>query len=175
MTDLFLERSFDPGLSRDDVMSIARNNGWCFEIYKVDWNGSMLSSDGHSMICWFSGRDAESVRMALRKAEADTERLWPGTVHDVPEPLEPNVIVERSFDAPVTLDEIQAIEDGSAWCLETRNVKFVRTFFSTNRQRMICLYAAPDAESVRSAQHEAGMPVERVWSFSRIGIEDLTS
>ena len=29
----------------------------------------------------------------------------------------------------------------------------------------MCLYRAPDAESVRIAQREAGMPVERVWSF----------
>jgi hypothetical protein len=27
---------------------------------------------------------------------------------------------------------------------------------------MMCLYRAPDAESVRIAQREAGMPVERV-------------
>lgn len=29
---------------------------------------------------------------------------------------------------------------------------------------MVCIYAAPDAESVRSAQRQAGMPFETVWA-----------
>jgi hypothetical protein len=32
---------------------------------------------------------------------------------------------------------------------------------------MICLYHAPDAESVRIAQRAANMPVERIWTFSQ--------
>ncbi|KPJ80351.1 MAG: hypothetical protein AMJ58_08895 [Gammaproteobacteria bacterium SG8_30] len=61
--------------------------------------------------------------------------------------------------------DIQAIEDAGAGCLENHRVRFVRTYFSADRRRMMCLYRAPDAESVRIAQREAGMPVERVWSF----------
>lgn len=175
MSDLFLERSFDPGLSATDVVSMARESGWCFEIFKVDWHGSMLSADGHSMLCWFSASDAESVRQALRRAGANCERLWSGTVHEAPEQDDANVLVERRFDAPVTLEEIQAREDKNQWCLDTHNVKFVRTFFANDRKRMICLYTGPDAEAVRSAQHQAGMPVDRVWAFERIGIEDLAA
>jgi len=33
---------------------------------------------------------------------------------------------------------------------------------------MICLYHAPDAESVRLAQRQAGMPLERVWAFHAV-------
>ena len=76
-----------------------------------------------------------------------------------------NVVVERSFEEPVTIGEIQAIEDAGASCLETHQVTFVRTFFSRDRKRMICLYRAPDAEAVRVAQRMAGMPVDSVWSF----------
>jgi hypothetical protein len=75
------------------------------------------------------------------------------------------VVVERSFDSPVTLEEVQAIEDAGAACLAARNVEFVRTIFSRDRKRMICLYRAPDAEAVREAQRKAGMPVDAVWSF----------
>lgn len=74
------------------------------------------------------------------------------------------VVVERRFDEPVELADIQAIEDRGAWCLEAHKVRFLSTYFSTDRKRMICLYEAPDAESVRLAQTKAGMPFERVWT-----------
>jgi hypothetical protein len=74
------------------------------------------------------------------------------------------VVVTRSFTKPVDLEAIQAIEDAGRHCLDTHRVTFLRTFFSNHRLRMVCLYRAPDAESVRLAQHQAGMPVERVWT-----------
>lgn len=175
MSDLFLERSFEPGLHAADVVSMAQDTGWCFEIYKVDWHGSLLSADGQRMLCWFSAADAEAVRQALQRAGAECAKLWPGTVHDAPEPGEANVLVERSFAEPVTLDAIQALEDQNQWCLDTHKVKFVRTFFASDRKRMICLYAGPDAEAVRVAQAQAGMPMDRVWGFERIGAEDAAA
>jgi Nickel responsive protein SCO4226-like len=169
MTDLFLERSFEPPLVAADVLSMAGESRWCFEIHRVDWHGSLLAADGRTMVCHFSSADAESVRMALRQARIDSRRLWAGTVHEVPGRGAANVLVERSFAGPVALEDIQAIEDAKQWCLDLRNVQFVRTFFSRDRKRMLCLYAAPDAEAVREAQREAGMPVERVWAFERVG------
>ena len=59
----------------------------------------------------------------------------------------------------------QAREDAHQWCLDTHGVSFVRTYFSQDRKRMICLYRAPDAEAVREAQRKAGMPLDAVWSF----------
>jgi hypothetical protein len=174
MNDMFLERRFDPPVSPQHVVQQAKESGWCFETYKVEWNGSMLSVDGRNMLCWFTAADAESIRQALTRAGADTQRLWSGTVHEAPEPSDPNVIVERRFDAPVAIEALQAIEDEHRWCLDTYNVKFARTFFSTDRRSMLCLYSGPDAEAVRAAQREAGMPVERVWAYRRIGVEDLS-
>jgi hypothetical protein len=101
--------------------------------------------------------------------------LWPATVHDAPGAGRANVIVERSFDVPCVLDELQAREDARQWCLDAYDVKFVRTLFSCDGKRMLCLYAGPDAEAVRSAQREAGMPVDRVWSFFEIGMADLAA
>ena len=72
--------------------------------------------------------------------------------------------MERSFDNPVTVEAMQAIEDAGAWCMDLHHVTFLRTFFSSDCKRMICLYQAPDAESVRLAQHQAKMPLERVWA-----------
>ena len=173
MVRLFLEREFEPRLTVSAVIAIAQDSEWCFAMHRVDWHGSLLSTDGSRMICQFSAQDAESIRMALRKAQADTQHLWRGTVHAVPDPSDPNVVVERSFAAPVAIEDLQAQEDAHGWCLETRRVKFARSFFSTDRKRMICLYSAPDAEAVREAQREAQMPVDRVWAFERIAPKDL--
>jgi len=175
MTNLILERSFDPPLVTAGVRSMVEESRWCMEMHHVAWHGSLLSADGRSMVCRFSGRDADSVRLALRQSGANIERLWIGTVHDAPHVGEANVLVERRFTEPVTLEEIQAMEDAKQWCLDTHQVAFVRTFFAHDRKRMICLYSGPDAEAVRAAQREAGMPVDRVWAFTRIGPEHLGS
>jgi len=113
---------------------------------------------------------AESVRIAMREAGSPRGAVWAGTVHDAPgladdDLVRANVLVSRRFEAPVAFQAIQALEDAGAGCLETHRVRFARTFFSIDRRRMICLYSAPDAESVRIAQREAKMPIDRVWAF----------
>ena len=141
----------------------------CFGLHGVGWQRSHISTDGSRTFCWFKAPDVESMRQALHKT-GSSGRAWGGTVHDAPGPDAPpleaaNVVVERSWPEPVTLPAIQAIEDDGAWCLQAYDVQFVRTYFATDQKRMLCLYRAPDAEAVRSAQHKAGMPVDSVWSF----------
>jgi hypothetical protein len=170
VTEVFLQRSYDPPLTDDAFGEMVHAGASCFDLYRVQWRRSFLSADGRRMICWFSAPDAESTRLALRRAGSHDATPWAGSVHDSPAADAPpaeaaNVVVERSFDDPVTLEEIQAIEDAGASCLETHQVSFVRTFFSRDRKRMICLYRAPDAEAVRVAQRMAGMPVDSVWGF----------
>lgn len=79
------------------------------------------------------------------------------------------VVVERTFDEPVDLEALQRREDERAWCLEAHSVRFLRTFFALDRRRMLCLYEAPDAESVRLAQRKAGLPFDLAWPARRIG------
>jgi hypothetical protein len=75
------------------------------------------------------------------------------------------VVVERRFEQPVKFEDIQKIEDEGSWCLEIHNVHFLKTFFSRDRQRMLCLYEAPDAESVRLAEDQARVPYNRALDF----------
>ena len=74
------------------------------------------------------------------------------------------VVVERAFAEPVAFAAVQAQEDAGAWCLDQHGVRFLRSYFALDRRRMICLYAAPDAESVRIVQRQVGLPHERVWN-----------
>lgn len=170
MTDILVERHWDEPLTDDDIQAMFEAAGGCLAAYRCDWHGSLLSADGHELFCHFTGPDAESVRIALNEAGSPRGRVWAGTVHDAPgftgaDLSRANVLVARRFAEPVVLDEIQALEDAGAGCLDAHRVRFIRTYFSKDRRRMMCLYQAPDAESVRIAQREAGMPVERVWAF----------
>lgn len=178
MTHMILERNFDPAITPADVLELAKNASGCFGIHRVSWEASYLGFDGRRMVCHFSAPDMESTRIALRQVDADTSGLWNASVHDAPgvgaaDIAAANVIVERSFEAGVALEDIQKIEDAGVRCLEIRNVRFLRTFFAADGRRMLCLYAAPDAESVRQAQREAGVPFDEAWSFRCSGPENL--
>jgi len=178
MSEVILQRTFAQATTPRQVLAGMPGPGGCFDIHRVDWKASYLSLDGKRMVCHFAAPDAESARIALRQLGADTSLLWRASVHDAPgsgaaDLASASVIVERYFAEAVELQAIQDIEDAGSWCLETRNVRFARTYFSADRRRMLCLYAAPDAESVRQAQREAGVPFAEAWTFRRCGPEQL--
>jgi len=173
-TYLFLERRFEPALMPADVMAMAVNAAGCFGLHRVNWHYSLLSTDGHRMVCSFSAPDAESARIAMRQSSIDSTNLWRGHICDAPhvnaqDVLQANVLVERSFEQRVSLQEIQDIEDAGLGCLQSRRVRFIRTFFAADQKRMLCLYAAPDTESVREAQRQAGVPFADAWPFRLLG------
>ncbi len=78
------------------------------------------------------------------------------------------VLVERSFSEPAVFEELAEREKGKAWCLEAHDVTFVRSYFSADKKRMFCLYRAPDAEAVRKAQTDAGMPFDVAYPVSEL-------
>jgi len=161
--NVFLERTFDEPLSPEDVLDGGRESAWCFDLHRVRWHGSFLSRDGHAMVCRFSAPDMESARNALRDPDTDLSRLWAGTVHGAPHAGPPNVVVERSFAAPVRFKDIAGLAQAKRWCLETHRVRHTHSYFSLDGKRMLCFYEAPDAEAVRIAQREAALPVEGIW------------
>jgi hypothetical protein len=48
--------------------------------------------------------------------------------------------------------------------VEVRQGRWMRSYFSNDRRRMICEFEAPDAQSIRDAYHSAGAPFQKVWS-----------
>ncbi len=186
---VFLHREWDEPVTVESLIASLDESSACFDLHRVQWHESLLSADSRRLCCHFSAPDAESLRRAFREEYPayvpDTDatpgvfdgarvfRYWPGTVHDAPglaaaDRTAGNVVVYRNFDVPVVLDELQAVEDAHAHCLELHGVRFIRSYLSLNRRHMICQYAAPDAESVRTAQRQATMPVDAVWAFQRL-------
>lgn len=168
MADIFLERDFDAPLTVDEVRGMALDSFGCMGIYDVDWQQSLLAQAGDRLFCHFVAPDTEAVRNVMRFNDSPYRAAWAGEIHDTGNTGPVNVVVERSWDEPVDFATIAAREKAGAWCLQAHDVTFLRSFFSADQRRMICLYRAPDAESVRQAQIKAGMPFEAVWSFQHL-------
>lgn len=164
MEEVILQRVFEPPMSHSDFFNMAGEALGCMDLYRVEWQESLLSADGSRLVCRFSAPDSESLRQMSRSDGAAEKQVWTGTVHRTPDEGLATVVVERRFEAPASMDELQAREDAASWCLEQHRVEFVRSFFSTDKKTMICLYRAPDAESVRLAQGQANMPFDSIWA-----------
>jgi len=76
----------------------------------------------------------------------------------------PHILVERRFDTPLTDVEYEATKARLRPCVQLHNVKWVRTYLSHDRRRMICEYEARDAETVRNVFREGSTPFEIAWT-----------
>lgn len=81
------------------------------------------------------------------------------------------IIVETSFDQPIS-DALMA-EAGNklAPCLEARGITWKHSYLSLDRKKRVCVYEAVDAEALRSAHYAAGLTFERAWPAVQLGGE----
>lgn len=80
------------------------------------------------------------------------------------------MVVEQTFEKPITNEEMNAMARRVDPCLEAHGATWVRSYVSSDRKRVICELEAADAEKVRESYRSAGVQFERVWSaevFSR--------
>ena len=81
----------------------------------------------------------------------------------------PRIIVERTFEPPLAEEELKATEARMAPCLDLYRVRWIRSYWSEDRRRMICEYDAPDTASVKSVQREAEAKFDRIWPADVLG------
>ncbi|HSP15185.1 MAG TPA: DUF4242 domain-containing protein [Thermoanaerobaculia bacterium] len=82
----------------------------------------------------------------------------------------PSMVVEQTFETPLTPEDLNAMAKRVDPCLESHGAKWVRSYISADRKRVICEFEAADAEKVRESYRSAGVQFERVWTaqvFSR--------
>ena len=75
-----------------------------------------------------------------------------------------HLIVEQTFAPPLTDEEHGRIGQRLDKCAEAYGARWMRSYLSTDRRRMVCEFEAPDAEAVRSSYRSAGVAFERVWT-----------
>jgi hypothetical protein len=75
-----------------------------------------------------------------------------------------NVILERSFDPPLTDDRFREISGRLMPCLDRSGIRWIRSHMSRDRRRLVCQFEATDAGAVRDALRQARLEHDRVWS-----------
>ncbi len=118
-----------------------------------------FSRDRRRMICLYEAPDAESVRLAAGEGRRAVRDGWAaagrpprgrrarrrrdrGRAHVLPRPFDEAAIRDAAA--------------GGAWCLEQHGCRIVWTYLSGDGRRCLCVFEAPDAESVRQAQRQIG-------------------
>ena len=74
------------------------------------------------------------------------------------------VIVEHVFETPLTDERHGSSAKRLDECAKLRNVRWMRSYLSTDRMRMFCEFEAPDVESVRDAHRSVGITFVRAWA-----------
>jgi hypothetical protein len=83
-----------------------------------------------------------------------------------------HVIMEQTFDSPITDEDLGNFARRLDECLELRQGAWVRSYVAADRKRMICEFDAPDAQSVREALRSTAFACDRVWSADIFAVED---
>jgi hypothetical protein len=78
------------------------------------------------------------------------------------------VIVETLADTPLTPENPTATDYQILDCLAARMGTWQYSLLSSDRLRMLCVFEAPDAESVRESYAKAGGAFNRIWSARRV-------
>ena len=60
-----------------------------------------------------------------------------------------NLFLERTFDEPLTPEDVREGGRESAWCLDLHRVRWQGSFLALDGRTMICTFSAPDMESAR--------------------------
>jgi len=168
---VLVERRFEQPVRFEDIQSLETAGSNWLQIRSVRFLKTFFSRDGRRMLCLYEAPDAESVRDAESQAKVPFNSAWT-CVHlqssftptrDFPAEY---VVVERLFPNAVTPDFVSNALRQSGWCLDLHGAEYVESFLGNDGHRMVCLFRAPDAEAVRRANQQGGVPYTEVWTAS---------
>lgn len=74
------------------------------------------------------------------------------------------VIVESLADSPLTPEQPTETDFRVLSCLSERNATWQYSLLSSDRLRMLCIFDAPDAESVRESYRKGGGTFQQIWA-----------
>jgi len=165
MTTVVVERTFDQPVAFESIQAIEERGAWCLDAHGVRFLKTYFSRDRRRMICLYEAPDAESVRLAERKAGVPFDEAWAARViqHPAADPDGDAIVVERLLTEPLDEATVRNAVANGAWCLQQYRCRIAVTYLSPDGRRCLCVFGAPDAESVRQTQKRIGMPFETAW------------
>jgi hypothetical protein len=74
-----------------------------------------------------------------------------------------SLFLERTFDEPLTAEDVLEGGRESAQCFDLHRVRWHGSFLSQNGRTMICRFSAVDMESARLALRDPDVDLSRFW------------
>ncbi len=74
------------------------------------------------------------------------------------------LVLEQTFEKPISVEEMNDSAKRLDKCLEAFGARWMRSYLSKDRKRIICEFEAADAEQVRSSYRSAGLNFDRCWT-----------
>lgn len=84
------------------------------------------------------------------------------------------LVLEQKFETPVSPEELNDAAKRLDKCLEAYGARWMRSYLSKDRKRMICEFEAADAEQVRSSYRSAGINFDNCWTADMYARENPT-
>jgi len=168
MALILVERSFEQPTPFERLAAMERAVADCLARHRVQALRSFCARDQHHMVCLYEAPDAESVRTTQDEGGLPYDLVWPAQL--VPcadtelQPGHAQVIVQRRMPGALDADAVRAVHAQSADCMRTYRVTPIESYLSADGTRTVCLFFATDAEAVRLASTQAGLPMERAWT-----------
>ena len=175
MNHVFLERSFRVPVTPTEAGALTHQVAYEAGQPRTQQE-CLLSVDGRRMLCRLDGR-TPPLR-SVRRPNIEAGRVWRGTIRHTNAPSPDaaagalvDFVGERSFDAASPWTGVSALEHACRWCATVHRVHLIRIFESRDGLRVIGIFRAPDAESVRLAHRGAGWPLDDVWAYRSVSLE----
>lgn len=173
MAIVAVERAFSQPVSLDEINCIHGRMQWCFDANSGRALMHGLDSSGLRSLCLYEAPDTEAIRrIAGQMRVTPAPKVWPVSMHGpwqdvaaVPQLAKGEntfALLDRVFAQPVRFEDFAKEEEAHDGCLAIYGVRFLATFFSLDRTRMVCAYAAPDLEAVRSVNRTSGYPFTEI-------------
>lgn len=175
MTTVIAERRLEQSHSVEEARAILTDQRRHLALCGVRSLRHYIASDGRRLVSVFDAADTRAVADAVQPVS-----LWPATPHPIGSSdagssrtrAYSTVVVERSLEVPVPFDQLAALEEAGRGCFEMRDVKPIVSYVSKDGRRFLCVYVAPDAESVRRANQYANLPFDNAWAATLVIDDD---
>lgn len=175
MSLVVVETLFDKAVTFDRLNEEEERLVPCLNIRQVTWRYSLLSDDRHRMICTYEAPDAESVRTGYHRANVFFNRIWPGELLE-PETIQhqqsitARTVIEATSPA-LSQDEWNEIKHKLLHNFSEQRIEWLRAYRSLDRTTVIWELNAPDVQTVQTAQQQASIPCDRIWSAELLNPE----
>jgi hypothetical protein len=164
----FPENPYPTPMTYECWMELTHTLDSCLEARHAHWLRSFVSFDGNYSLCEFEVPYAQGVREACREAGVSFKQVWRAEVlteaeSEVLNQQETPILVEAIHEPPMTPKIWEFNMENAQLCFKEHGIHKMITWMSPDYRRSICCFQAANAEDVRTAFRQAGIPFQHLW------------